>query len=84
MARLPDIETLDDLTRRLAEAVPDNLRRTGEDLQTRFRQVLTGAFERMELVTREEFEIQKKVLLRTREKLDALERRLDEHENPGT
>lgn len=74
-----DFETLDEITRRLAESVPDGLRNAGEDLQGRFRQVLTGALERMDLVTREEFEIQKQVLLRTREKLEALEARLDDN-----
>lgn len=78
MADKPDLyETLDEITRRLAAAVPGNLRAAGEDLETRFRSVLTTAFERMDLVTREEFEIQKQVLLRTREKLEALEKRLE-------
>lgn len=78
MTDKPDLyETLDEITRRLAAAVPGNLRAAGEDLETRFRSVLTTAFERMDLVTREEFEIQTQVLLRTREKLEALEKRLE-------
>jgi len=73
----PDLQTLDEITRRLAAAVPRELRTARAELEEQFRAVLESAFDRMDLVTREEFEIQKKVLARTREKLEALERELD-------
>jgi hypothetical protein len=73
----PDFQTLDEITRRLAAAVPQELRTARAELEEQFRAVLASAFDRMDLVTREEFEIQKKVLARTREKLEALERELD-------
>ncbi|WP_376695005.1 accessory factor UbiK family protein [Wenzhouxiangella sp. EGI_FJ10305] len=73
----PDFQTLDEITRRLAAAVPRELRTARAELEEQFRAVLESAFDRMDLVTREEFEIQKKVLLRTREKLEALEKQLD-------
>ena len=73
----PDLKTLDELTRRLAEAVPTHLRDAGDDLQARFRQVLESQLARMDLVTREEFEIQKRVLERSRETLEELKTRLD-------
>ncbi len=69
----PDFQTLDDITRRLAAAVPDEVRTARAELEGRFRDVLEATFNRMDLVTREEFEIQKRVLARTREKLEALE-----------
>ncbi len=47
-----------------------------DDLQQNFSAVLQGAFERMELVSREEFDVQRKVLARTREKLEKLEAEL--------
>ena len=68
-----------ELAKKLADAVPgatgdvDALR---ADLERNFRGLLDSAFERMELVTREEFDIQRKVLERTREKLNALEAKI--------
>lgn len=55
-----------------------------EDLRQNLRASLRGALERMEIVTREELEIQKKVLERTREKLTTLEARVAELEKRGT
>jgi BMFP domain-containing protein YqiC len=71
---------LDELARQMAEAVPKNLRALGEDLEKNFKSLLNAGFERMDLVTREEFDIQAAVLKRTREKLEALEARLNEIE----
>lgn len=71
---------LDDLAQRLAEAVPKNVRELGQDVERNFRSMLQSGFERMDLVTREEFDLQTAVLQRTREKLEALEARLAELE----
>lgn len=73
-----DLRIIDDLTRKLSDSLPPSLSRAREDLETQFRTVLTTAFERMNLVSREEYEAQVAVLARTRQKLEALERRLDE------
>ena len=70
--------TLDEITRKLAEVVPREFRNASEDLETRFRQVLESQFARLNLVTREEFEIQKRVLERSREKLEQMEKKLAE------
>ena len=72
----PDFNTLDELTRRLAAAMPPELSALREEMATQFRAILEAAFNQMDLVTREEFEIQKKVLERTREKLEAIEQEL--------
>jgi ubiquinone biosynthesis accessory factor UbiK len=69
-------ETIDKLARRLAEAVPEGLRSARDDLEQNFRSVLHSGISRLDLVTREEFDVQQGVLARTREKLEALERRL--------
>ncbi len=74
----PDFQTLDEITRRLAAAVPAELKTARADIEAQFRTILEATFNRMDLVTREEFEIQKKVLARTREKLEALEARLQD------
>ena len=68
-----DLHHIDDLARRLSDLVPPGLRESGEELQASFRAVLRSGLARLDLVTREEFEVQRAVLLRTREKLEALE-----------
>lgn len=80
-----DLDQLDDLARRLSSLVPPGLR--GEsaqelrnELQQNFRAVLQSGLSRLDLVTREEFEVQRAVLLRTREKLEQLERTVGELE----
>ena len=71
---------LDDLARQLAQSVPHNLKLLGEDLERNFRALLKSGLERMELVSREEFDVQRAVLERTREKLETMEARLAELE----
>lgn len=75
----PDFQTIDEITRRLARAVPDELKTARAELETQFRAILESTFNRMDLVTREEFEIQKRVLARTREKLEQLEAELEKY-----
>jgi BMFP domain-containing protein YqiC len=71
---------LDDLARRLSDAMPGGMKDIQRDLEHNLRQALQTVFARMNLVTREEFEVQARVLARTRAKLDALERRVRELE----
>ena len=68
-----DLGHIDDLARRLSGLVPPGLREGRDELQENFRAVLQSGLARLDLVTREEFEVQRAVLLRTREKLDALQ-----------
>lgn len=72
--------SIEDLARKLAEAVPEGLRSVGKELEENFRSVLQSGLGKLDLVTREEFEVQEAVLARTREKLEALEKRLEELE----
>ena len=65
--------TIDDLAARLADAVPNDLHNLRSDLETNFRSLLTSGLDKLDLVTREEFDVQRKVLERTREKLTRLE-----------
>jgi BMFP domain-containing protein YqiC len=74
-------ESLDKLAKTLAETVPEGLRSVREDLEKNFRSVLRTGLGRLDLVTREEFEVQEAVLARAREKLDALEARLADMES---
>ncbi|QIL21670.1 accessory factor UbiK family protein [Thermomonas sp. HDW16] len=71
-----DLAQLDELARRLSSLVPPGLREGREELQQNFKSVLQAGLGKLDLVTREEFEVQRAVLARTREKLEALERDL--------
>ena len=73
-------DSIEKLATRLAESVPDALRSVRDDLEKNFRSVLRTGIGKLDLVTREEFEVQEAVLARTREKLDALEAKLAELE----
>lgn len=72
--------SLDELARQLAESVPHNIKVLGQDLERNFKSLLQSGIERMELVSREEFDLQRAVLDRTRSKLEQMEARLSELE----
>jgi hypothetical protein len=78
-----DPKIIDDLARRLAGAVPESLNALKRDLETNFKSVLQSGLARLDLVTRDEFDVQAGVLRRTREKLEALEARIKELEAEG-
>lgn len=71
---------IDDLARRLAEALPPGMRELQQDAEKSLRAALHAAFEKLDLVSREEFDVQTRVLARTRAKLDALEQQVAELE----
>ena len=71
-----DPKALDRLSRRLSEAMPESARLLQQDMEKNLRALLASTLERLDLVTREEFEAQKGVLERTRQKLEALERQV--------
>ncbi len=69
-----DLNHIDELARRLSGLVPPSLREGREELQQNFKSVLQTGLARLDLVTREEFDVQRAVLLHTRGKLDQLQR----------
>jgi len=73
-------DSVENLARKLAESVPDGMRSIASDLEANFRGVLQSGLSKLDLVTREEFEVQEAVLARTREKLERLEAKLEELE----
>jgi hypothetical protein len=73
-----DKNIINDLASKLAEAVPDEIHELKSDIESNFRSLLQSGLGKLDLVTREEFDIQAKVLERTREKLERLERELEE------
>lgn len=75
-----DLNHIDDLARRLGSLLPPGVREGREEIQQNFKAVLQSGLAKLDLVTREEFEVQRAVLLRTREKLDELQRTVAELE----
>jgi len=72
---------IENLARMLAEAVPQGLKSVRDDLEQNFQSVLRSGLGKLDLVSREEFEVQQAVLSRTREKLEALQARLESIES---
>ncbi len=71
---------LDELNRKVAELIAAS---PAKDVEKNLRGLLSSAFTRLDLVTREEFDIQQEVLRRTREKLESMEARVAELEKRG-
>jgi BMFP domain-containing protein YqiC len=68
-----DPKLLDDIARRLNAAMPETAKAVQGDLEKNLRAAAQSAFAKLDLVTREEFDVQRKVLARTRERLEQLE-----------
>lgn len=71
-----DPKKIEEIAKQIHNAMPPGLKSMGEEAEKKFRQVLQAQLGKLDLVNREEFDVQTKVLLRTREKLAALETRL--------
>ncbi len=71
---------IDETVKKISASMPAGARRLQEDIEKNVRAALTAALARLDLVTREEFEVQKAVLQRSRERLEALEQQLAELE----
>lgn len=67
-----DLSQIDDLARRLSGLVPPALREGREEMQDNFKAALQAGLAKLDLVTREEFDVQRAVLARTRSQLDEL------------
>jgi BMFP domain-containing protein YqiC len=78
-----DTFRIDDIARRLIENLPPALRATQRDLESNFRAVLRASLGKLDLVTRDEFDTQSRVLERTRARLEALEARVKALEGGG-
>ncbi len=70
---------LKNITKKITENLPDDLEAIKGDLQQNMQSLIESQIKNLDLVTREEFEIQEQVLKRTREKLEELEKQLDKN-----
>lgn len=67
----------EEISQSLLSLFPTSFKQTEQDVKQGIKDILTQAFSRLDLVSREEFDVQTKVLARTREKLEALEERFN-------
>jgi BMFP domain-containing protein YqiC len=73
-----DKNIINELAGKLADAVPADLSGLRDDVESNFRGLLQSGLNKLDLVTRDEFDVQRKVLERTRDKLERLENELIE------
>lgn len=71
-----DPKIIDDLAKKVADSMPESLRNLQSDVEQNFKATLQAGLGRLDLVTRDEFDVQANVLRRTREKLRKLEERI--------
>ena len=71
-----DTKKIEEMARQIHNVLPPGLRNLGEEADRKIKQVLQSQLNKLDMVSREEFEVQTKVLLRTRERLVELENRL--------
>jgi BMFP domain-containing protein YqiC len=71
-------EEFQELAQKLIALLPPSLQTIEQDIHQQIKDLLQASFTRMNVLTREEFDVQVKVLARTREKVDALQQQLDE------
>ena len=70
-------EQFDKIAKKLFDVLPSSVQNLEKDVQKKFHDVLLSTFQKMDLITREEFDTQTKVLIKTREKVDSLQAQLD-------
>lgn len=75
-----DPKKLEEIAQQISDALPPGVKTMATEAESKVKQVLQSQLSKLDLVTREEFDVQTQVLIRTREKLTALEARLDELE----
>ncbi len=71
-----DPKKLEDLAKQIADAVPPGVKNMAEEAEGKIKQVLQAQLSKLDLVTREEFDIQSQVLIKTRQKLEDMEARI--------
>ena len=70
----------EDIAQKLGSVLPEGLKSIQDDVEKNFKTILQNSFAKMDLVTREEFEVQTQVLARSREKLDKMEKQIEQME----
>ena len=69
---------IDEITNKLISILPAGAQRVEKEIHKQFNEILNAAFTRLNLITREEFDVQVKVLARTREKVEQLQGQVEQ------
>ncbi|MCW9710813.1 accessory factor UbiK family protein [Avibacterium sp. 21-586] len=70
-------QKIEQIIQQVQNSLPQGMKELGKDAEAKFKQVLQAQLAKLDVVTREEFDVQTQVLMRTREKLNELEKRVD-------
>lgn len=71
-----DPKKIEDIAKQIGNAIPPQVRQFADDVEAKVKQVLQQKLADLDFVSREEFDVQRNVLLRTREKVEKLEQQL--------
>ena len=71
-----DPKKIEDIAKQIGNAIPPQVRQFADDVEAKVKQVLQHKLADLDFVSREEFDVQRQVLLRTREKVEKLEQQL--------
>lgn len=71
-----DPKKIEDIAKQIGNAIPPQVRQFADDVEAKVKQVLQSKLTELDFVSREEFDVQRQVLLRTREKLEKMEQQL--------
>ncbi len=73
-----DPKKIEDIARQIGASIPPKFREVADDVEAKVKAVLQAKLSALDFVSREEFDVQRQVLLRTREKLEALEQQVQQ------
>jgi BMFP domain-containing protein YqiC len=76
-----DAKKIEEMADKFSQSIPPGAKAFQQDIEKNFKQMLQSLLAKMDLVTREEFDVQSKVLARTREKIEVMEKKLAEIES---
>ncbi len=75
-----DTKIIEEILQRIRAELPEGIKEIRDDFDKNLRAILQGIFSKLDLVTREEFDVQVEVLTRTREKFEQLEKQISDLE----
>ncbi len=73
-----DPKKIEDIAHQIGASIPPKFREVADDVEAKVKAVLQAKLSSLDFVSREEFDVQRQVLLRTREKLEALEQQVQQ------
>ena len=76
-----DAKKIEEMADKFSQSIPPGAKAFQQDIEKNFKQMLQSLLAKMDLVTREEYDIQTALLQRTRAKLDTLQKKLIDIEN---